>query len=134
MPDNNQSIGKAVDQDGQVDAIIRHDLHATTMVVWYGYSGSNKYGWWAECHWQDKKFCESKTVEGKIYTRYAEETLTIAIDAILEVINTFGLKLWDKFSLYYKDDGENKEYPPPKSWKQILQEEARKRHCETYSD
>ena len=109
------------------------NLTAITMIVWYGYSGSGKYGWWAKCHWQDNKFCESKAMEGQIYTRYAEPTITEAIDAVLEIIEKFKIKIWDDFALFYKDDGMDKKYPPPKNWKQIIQKEAKKRNWETYS-
>jgi len=115
-----------------VDAIVRGDLTAIHIVVKYGYSGSNKYGWWAKCHWQDNKFCEPKTVEGNIRTRYAETTITEAIDAVLEVVNSFGLKLNKEFSLFYEGDEENTEYPPPEGWKLILQREAGNRHWRTY--
>ena len=107
-------------------------LNAIAMTVWYGYAGSGKFGWWAECYWQDDKFCEPKAVEGKIYTRYAEETLPGAIDTVLEVVEKFGLKPFDQFSLFYKDDGNNKNYPPPRDWEKILKEEADKRNWGSY--
>jgi len=113
---------------------MRDDLEAMHIVVKAELKNPNDpksdCEWWAKCHWQDSRFCESGTVEGDIYLRYAEETLSIAIDAIIEVLETFKLNLSGNFMLLYEDDGED--IYTPMGWKELLQVEACKRGWQSY--
>lgn len=121
---------------------MRTDLYAVTCVVHEGYAGGDRRGWAAAISWQDGRFCQPRTVEGTIRTRYFEETLEKAIDAVVEVAESFGLPLGFTGSmgemplaLYYKGDGGDPDYRPPCEWsacKQLLRDEARRRGWESY--
>ncbi len=109
------------------------DVQATGVTVRYGYAGNNKYGWIAKLHWQDDKFAEEGCVEGDIHTRYFEKTITSAINYVVEVAEQFNIPFTDEPYLFYENDGDNLEEPPPENWKLILLEEALSRGWHTYS-
>lgn len=113
------------------------DLWATGVTLKYGYSGGGLYGWTAEICWFDNKFCEDKAVQGRIVTRYFEESIELAIDTVMEVFEQFNIKKTDNefigFNLYYEGDGEDKEWPPPEGYRKLLRDEAEKRGWKTYT-
>ena len=113
---------------------MRDDLYLVNCIVIYGYAGSSRYGWNARLTWQDSKFAELGAVEGEITTRYFEESLSNAIDAVWEVAEQWQLKTIEDLpvTLLYKDDGGCEDYPPPADWKDILCIEAEKRSWQTY--
>jgi hypothetical protein len=112
---------------------MRNDLYAVNVVVEYGYAGNDKYGWAAVLKWQGGNFAETGYLEGEIRTRYYEETLTNAIDYVVEAKKQFGLK--DSLlgiALLYEGDGEDEENPPPPKFKEILKIEADNRNWKSY--
>lgn len=115
------------------------ELWSTGITVKYGYGGTRKgeeySGWWAELKWTSGGFCTPGTMEGDIHTRYAEATMSEAIDYVVAVADRFGITQGPTgapFHLYYETDGENPDWPPPDGWRAMLQEEAKRRGWGTY--
>ena len=113
---------------------MRADLRAYMVTVAYGCIRGEEYGWAARLHWQDPRFCESKTVEGTIKTRYFELDMATAIDAVLEVADTFSLDLSDEFAIFYESDGSAWYTEPPPTFMAQIKEEAKRRGWHTYKD
>lgn len=112
-------------------------LWTTGITVKYGYGGSDKHGWTADINWYDDGFCSENTVEGIIKTRYFVEDISRAIDLVLEVLKKFSIPFTkerggDEPFLFYKGDGEDENWPPPKGWEKLLKKEAEKRGWKTY--
>ncbi|MGD9552335.1 MAG: hypothetical protein AB7V60_04415 [Candidatus Caldatribacteriota bacterium] len=107
------------------------NVKVVNITVKYGYAGCN-HGWTATLHWQDDKFAEKGCVEGEIRTRYFEDTITEAINYVVEVAKQFNIPFSDEMGLFYEDDGENIDAPPPADWKSLLYKEAQKRGWQTY--
>jgi hypothetical protein len=93
-------------------------LWTTGITVNYQQDKDGTFKWIADCTWKDRNFLKDSCVEGKIQTKYYEESLEKSIDSILEMINRFDIKLctevpellevMDGFALYCgEDDGEN---------------------------
>lgn len=109
------------------------DLYFTSVVVSYGYAGSDKYGWWARVDWLDGKHCEDGAMRGRINTEYASD-LGASIDYVMQIIERFEISSIESMgiALFYEGDGENSNHPPPEGWKEILRAEAEKRGWKTY--
>lgn len=108
-------------------------LALTTISLKYGYGGGGNYGWSASLKWIDSKFAEKGCVEGDIRTRYFEKTIDDAICAVLDVARTFGLaSSCIGIGLFYADDGDNDQCPPPDGWKEMIIEAAKRHNMESY--
>jgi hypothetical protein len=104
-------------------------LHSVGITVWYGYAGSNKYGWWVMIEFSDYGHYEDKSICGKIQTSYGAP-LSQAIDTIKLDAKRLGIQFAEipglTPHLFYLGDGENKDYPPPDRWREMLQIEAQR--------
>jgi hypothetical protein len=92
-----------------------------------------KDGWVASCHWLSGYFAEDGRVEGTIKNYYIEDSLSEAIDYVLETMNHIGVEMCKendmKFALYTIDE---KQYPQPIL--QLIRDEAVRRGWEYYFD
>jgi hypothetical protein len=93
-------------------------LWTTGVTVNYQQDKDGTLKWVADCTWKDRNLLKDGCIEGKIQTRYYEESLEKSIDSILEMIRRFDIKLCTEipellevmggFDLYCgEDDGEN---------------------------
>lgn len=112
-----------------------NELYATGIILEYGPSAGDKYGWWATVEFQDFGHCDDRSIKGVISTQYGVE-ISLAIDTILTDVEKLGIKFIKSESitpaLLYKDDSENKDYPPPEGWRQLLKAEAARIGFHTY--
>lgn len=99
-------------------------LFATGIIVWHGYAGNGRYGWWAMVEFQDYG---KGSILGKIHTKYGDD-LACSIDTIKKDAERLGIKFVNTFTpfVYYRGDGENKDFPPPDGWRELLEKEARR--------
>jgi hypothetical protein len=120
---------------------IENCLYITGVVVHFEASTRvTKKGWSASLQWQDSKFTEPGCVKGEINTCFYENSLTEAIDSVVNVAEKFNVfnnaELNVPIGLYYKGDGKDKKFPPLNDeWNytsRILQKEAEKRGWESY--
>ena len=119
---------------------------STGITVKYGYAGSSGYGWWAYCTWTMGGHCEPGCMEGRLGTRYGEETLSKAVDCVLELAKRMEVTFVDvrgkdglitypegQPELYYEGDGGLEDGDPvPDNWKHILKEEAERIGFQSY--
>lgn len=66
-------------------------LFSTGIVVWYGYGGGGKYGWWAKVNFSDFGHCDRGSVQGSIQTKYADD-LSFSIDTIRQDAEGMGIE------------------------------------------
>lgn len=87
--------------------------------------------WSASADFQDDGFCQERSTEGKIWTRYQCESLTLA--EVLDLLREDAERLGIAFrtlpgnvgpSLYYQGDGEDQDFPPPEGWERLLADQA----------
>lgn len=132
-------------------------IWSTGIIVKYGYAGSeaipghfrhrrDRYSWWAYCTWTMGGHCEPGRMEGKLGTRYAEKTLSKAVDCVLELARKMDVTFVDvrgegglisypegQPELYYEGDGEMADGDPvPDNWKFLLKEEAKRIGFQSY--
>lgn len=115
-------------------------MWSTGITVSYGYAGSSngieRYGWTANLEWQASA-SNGSPVEGTIHTRYAEDTLEKAIDMVMEMANQFGVQFQDLGKgavpcIYCKYETADEKDILLDNWKQILNDEARRRKWISY--
>jgi hypothetical protein len=118
--------------------MIGNGYWAVGITVRYSYSGMNRYGWGASIDFCDDGFCSDNTdsgtisTEGTIRTRYYVhegndpdvDALTVAIDVIKADAERIGIRFRHDGMMtphvYYKGDGEDKAYPPPVGWRELI--------------
>ena len=108
---------------------------STGIVLRYGYTGG---GWVAYCEFQDSGHCQDESTQGHLTTRHYVP-LETAIDLLHKDATRLGIAfittgLSSAPMLYYEDDGDSKEYPPPDNWRAILQEQAERIGWATYRE
>lgn len=117
--------------------MIDNQYWSTGIILRYGYAGSGKNGWVAYCDFLDGGFCQDESTQGKLTTRYYVP-LELAIDTLHEDATKLGIvfrAITDKAPmLYYENDGDSKEYPPPDNWRAILREQAERIGWVTYRE
>lgn len=113
--------------------MIGKKLYSTGIILTYGYSGNDKYGWNAKVEFGDLGHCNTKSTRGEISNKYFCPTIEESIEQILEDMNFMNISFIDesektelKRTLYYVNDGETEEYPPPSNWKEILKKQCQK--------
>ena len=87
-------------------------------------------GWKAHIEVHDDRFADGQSVRTRLETSYYAGTLTEAIDRVLAVAKRLGVRavaVLDGFGLYYEDDGESPNAPPPPDWKRALRKEVLRR-------
>ncbi|MFF2532304.1 hypothetical protein ACFVS2_25680 [Brevibacillus sp. NPDC058079] len=116
------------------------NLFTAGITVFYGYAGTNKgverYGWAATLDWQGKETFDSTMLQGTIETRYFTDTLEEAIDSIFKLTQKWSIKPFPMMNmfLFYKGDGNDSDFPPPKNYREMLRIEAEKRGWDTYKE
>lgn len=89
----------------------------------YGYGGgSTQYGWWAKVDFEDFGHCDCDSIHGSLSTKYIDN-IQSAIDTIKADTEKLGIKFHGPM-LFYVNDGNSKDYPPPEGWKELLKKEA----------
>lgn len=117
---------------------------ATGITVKYGYSGSSLYGWSAKVDFYDSGFCDDDTdsgavsTEGTLHTRYFvregdgpdADGLAAAVDAVKRDAERLGIDFSRSEAVpptvYYLLNGEDKDYPPPDGWRELVNTQARR--------
>lgn len=83
--------------------------------------------WTAEVKFFDSGFCEDKSTEGHLITRYYINIQT-AIDTIIADAEKIGIEFKKnedgQAMLFGKHDGLSEDWPMPSNWRQILIEQA----------
>ena len=109
---------------------------ATGIVVTY--SGGGQHGWAAEVGYYDAGFCNDDpdtgqiSTEGTLHTRYhvrrhgpgTADPLKAVIDVIKADAERLGIRFNDDACVFYKGDGEAKDYPPPEGWRELVDAQA----------
>lgn len=124
--------------------VIGNGYWSTGIVVRYGYSGQDLYGWGAEVKFYDNGFCDDDTdaglvsTEGTLHTRYLvregngpdADALAAAVDAVKQDAERLGIRFRtdgaSPATVYYQGDGEHKDYPPPPGWREMVNAQARR--------
>lgn len=110
---------------------------STGITLKYMYSGGGKFKWWASIEFYDDGFCDVGSTQGYLTTRYGQ-TITSAIDTIKLDAEKLGIDFRDDIPgcpmLYYVDDGDSEDYPPPKKWKKLLRKQSKRIGFETYQE
>jgi hypothetical protein len=113
-------------------------LFSLGIIVWYAYAGDNKYGWLAQVEFRDYGHCEPNSIRGKIITTSYGIPLSRAIDTIKTDAEKLGIKFaqFEEISpyLFYLNDGDSKDYPPPADWRTLLKKEAKRIGFSSYLD
>lgn len=108
---------------------------STGIVLRYGYAGGGRYGWAAYLDFLDAGFCQDESTQGRLRTRYYVP-LELAIDMLhkdaTQLAIVFRAIIGDAPMLYYEDDGDSADYPPPDNWRAILREQAERIGWITY--
>lgn len=79
-------------------------------------------GWSATAQFHDGGHCNLESTQGELKTRYFGP-LSQMVDLLIADMKTMGIE-WRDPSLFYDNDGEGKEYPPPDGWEAIVIAEA----------
>lgn len=79
--------------------------------------------WAAKVEFFDDGFCEIRSTQGELVTRYQTPTLGEAVDLIKADVERLGIE-WKAPTLYMRGDGADEEFPPPKNWRQLLAAEC----------
>lgn len=116
-------------------------LYSTHVTVWFGCGGTRLGrdwdGWWAKLQWTDGNYSDGNgPVEGEIHTSYAQPTLQQAINRIVGYADRLGVCLYrdaDNWCLCYSQDGDDRDYPPPEGWLDMLAAEAARRGWSSHS-
>lgn len=83
---------------------------------------SSEVGWSAECDFFDDGFCQVESTEGFLCSRYYGP-IEIVIDNVKSGAEKLGIE-WRHPALFpYKSD-EDKRWPMPPDWREILREQA----------
>jgi hypothetical protein len=99
--------------------MIGKNFYATGIILkCYG-----KDKWAAQIKFFDSGFCDDRSTEGELTTRYFIDIET-AIDVIREDAEKMGIKISPVLMGY--GDGEDEKWPMPENWKDILQEQAKR--------
>jgi hypothetical protein len=124
--------------------MIGNGYWATGIIVRYGYSGEDKYGWGAEVNFYDDGFCDDDTdngvvsTQGTLHTRYLvregdgpdADALAAAIDAVKAAAERLGIQwradLGFGPNVYYQSDGQSEDYPPPDGWRELIDAQAQR--------
>lgn len=110
---------------------------STGIVLRYGYAGGKRLAWVAYCEFLDDGLCQDEGTEGRLTTRYFVP-LELAIDTLHKDATKLGIvfkAIIDKAPmLYYENDGDSKEFPPPDNWRAILREQAERIGWATYGE
>lgn len=106
--------------------------YSTGITVDYGYAGNDKMGWTAKCGWQDGKFAENGTMVGSIQTKYYENSISEAIDYVLDTMKEFNIKQCSEimdmnFALFRENEDKSIE----NSTLEIMKQEALNRNWDT---
>lgn len=83
---------------------------------------SEGHGWSAKCKFLDNGFCQDKSTEGKLYSRYFGP-LEVVIDNVKADAEKLGIEFQEPV-IYGHADGESKKWPLPPNWKTILKGQA----------
>jgi hypothetical protein len=95
----------------------------TGVTIWRSESGR----WGVSLHFLDDGFADDRSTEGELKLRYLveEDELSASIDLLLEDARRLGIEIGRAeaggASVYYRGDGEDKRFPPPADWREILQ-------------
>jgi hypothetical protein len=105
-------------------------LYSVGIIVWYGYGGGTKYGWWAKVEYEDFGHCDRGSVAGSIATKYADD-IRYSINTIKADAEKLTIEFVETFPgpgpcLFYLQDGDSNDYPPPDGWRDLLEDEARR--------
>ena len=118
--------------------MIGNGYWSTGIIVRYGYSGMNLYGWGASADFYDSGFCDDNpdaaavSTQGRLNTRYFvregtgpdADALAAAVDAVKRDAErlgiTWGVDSAVRPSVYYIGDGEDEDYPPPAGWRELV--------------
>lgn len=79
--------------------------------------------WAAKAEFFDNGFCEIRSTEGEIHTRYSCPTIEEAIDLVKADVERLGIE-WRPGTIYMRGDGEDEEFPPPADWRRIVNQQA----------
>lgn len=100
-------------------------LFSTGITLKYGYTGSNKHGWWASITINDMGHCEDGSVRGKLSTSYGHQDPAFSIDTIKADAERMGIEFLgvadEQPFLLYTDDAN---YPAPENTREVLEREA----------
>lgn len=111
---------------------------ATGIVVWWDTHNS---GWHATCDYYDDGWIGDNdtdrgqvSTQGTLGTRYAARDgermagLSVAIATVKADAERLGIRFWGPTAcppaLYYRGDGEDRDYPAPDGWCELLAAEA----------
>jgi len=114
----------------------KKDLWSVGITLKFGYAGGGLYGWWA---WVDfENSAEPVTdgcMSGRVSTKYGID-ICKAIDQVLELCSQIGVEFIEHAdclpAVYYLQDGDSKDYPPPEGWREILKAQADRIGWNTY--
>ncbi len=124
--------------------MIGNGYWATGIVVRYGYSGMDLYGWGAEVKFYDNDFCDDNTdtgtisTEGTLHTRYLvregdgpdADALSAAIDVVKRDADRLGVRFRTDgaaaATVYYQGDGEDEDWPLSDSRREMMNVQARR--------
>jgi hypothetical protein len=105
-------------------------------------------GWHARLDFFDDGFADNDpdkggvSTQGTLCTRYPVRDgdlvsgLSLAVDTLIADAGRLGIELSRRDGvpfLYYQDDGESENYPPPPGWRALLAAEAARIGWETYA-
>ena len=97
-------------------------LFATGITVWYGYGGSDGYGWWAKADFSDFGHCDRGSVHGEIKTKYADD-LSFSIDTVKRDAEGMGIEFVgigpQMRPFIFVTDGEK-----PDGWEEMIREQV----------
>lgn len=84
--------------------------------------------WSASADFYDAGFCQDPSTEGHFHTRYAQESLSAAIDVLKADMERMGI-VWADWvpttpSLYVEGDGKRDDVPLPTNWRELVNAEA----------
>lgn len=117
--------------------MIGNKFFAPGITLKYGYGGSDFYGWWARADFQDNGHAQDNTTSGCVHNNYAQD-IKSALDVVIHDAEKLGIEFVSHLGtdnvpwLFYINDGDSTEYPPPKNWKEILTEQAKRLGWQTY--
>lgn len=109
---------------------------ATGITVRYGYKGAGQFGWGASLNFYDDGFVSDSTgdqlisTEGELRTRYMVgdddkfSGLSVAVNVLLSDAENLGIRFMESAAIYYHQDGEDADNPPPDGWRGALGAEA----------
>lgn len=106
----------------------KHNIWTTGITVKH-YNGR----WGALCDWHSGNFMQDGYMQGRIFTRYYEDTIEKAIDFVLEFMERMGVKRADEieemtdfhnFEIYFNSDEDT---PQNEKVLRCIREEAKKR-------